>query len=210
MNKYASILLLLPVICAAFSCMGYHYAFHVGVPVSCSLIVGLFHDRGIGRTLWFIVLSFLVSIGGDWMLRTRGVDGMRFIYGIGLYFISHVCYLIFCLKNGKINRLFLSLLLVVYLPFFVWCLMPAIPDRLLLVSVFFYLIISCVSLAAAFGLRLSNVSRYLFTVGIGCLVFSDTLIAFKEFLHIGSHYYLMFPAFYASQILITAALIRAK
>jgi hypothetical protein len=50
--------------------------------------------------------------------------------------------------------------------------------------------------------------RWLFTAGISYIVFSDTLIACREFLSIcGLYGILMTPTYYAAHILITAAVI---
>jgi uncharacterized membrane protein YhhN len=131
-----------------------------------------------------------------------------FVCGIALFFVAHAGFLAFCLKNGKIRFPLLGALLAGYSIFFVGKLLPAIPDAILLTAVLLYMLISCFSLAAAPGLRLPLLSRWLFTAGIACIVFSDTLIACCEFLHVcGLYHLLMMPTYYAAHILVTAAVI---
>ena len=78
-------------------------------------------------------------------------------------------------------------------------------------AVLAYILVSCLSLAAAAGLHLPNrFARILFIAGIASLLFSDLLIAQKRFLHDGTLYILMMPTYFASQILVTAAIIRLK
>jgi hypothetical protein len=148
------------------------------------------------------------SIAGDWALKHRGGDVRMFVWGIALFFVAHAGFLAFCLRSGKIRWKLLAALAAGYGAFFAWKLLPAISDAMLLTAVLCYVQISCLSLAAAPGLRLSLPARWLFTAGIACIVFSDTLIACCEFLYIcGLYDILMMPTYYAAHILITAAVI---
>lgn len=203
------LVLLFPILCAVLARMGYGYYVHVAIPISCALIVLFMADRRLRSTSWLLILAFLFAIAGDWMLGHRAGVPMRFIYGIGFFFVTHIGYLAFCLLNGKIHWKFLAIVLIPYLLFFIFALRPAISDTLLQGSVLLYLLISCISVGAAFGLRLSPLSKWLFFAGIACMVFSDTLIAFAEFLDKRTLFrLLMMPTYYASQILITASVIR--
>jgi uncharacterized membrane protein YhhN len=171
------------------------------------LIVMMCCRREVRPTAWLLVAALGFSIAGDWMLGHRGGDTMRFVYGIALFFIAHIGFLVFCLLNGRLKRLWLWLLLVGYGLFFIFGLSPAIPQLPLLAAVLLYMIISCFSLAAAAGLRFNFVSRWLFIAGIACLVFSDTLIALHEFMNTANslHHTLMMPAYYAAHILVAAS-----
>ncbi|MDR1221255.1 MAG: lysoplasmalogenase [Tannerella sp.] len=201
-------LLAVPVACAVLALAGYGYWMHVAVPVTCAVFVGCLSTKETGRTKWLLIAALAFSIAGDWMLKHRDGSTLMFVYGIALFFVAHAGFLAFSLKNGKIRWMLLAALVAGYGAFFVWKLLPAIPDVLLLTAVLLYLLISCFSLAAAPGLRLSLPARWLFTAGIACIVFSDTLIACCEFLQAcGMYRLLMMPAYYAAHILITAAVI---
>ncbi|MDR1723485.1 MAG: lysoplasmalogenase [Tannerella sp.] len=205
-------LILVPVICAVAALNGGGYLPHVGVPVTCILLVAFLCGREVRRTNWMLIAALLFSIAGDWMLKHRGGDEMRFIYGIALFFIAHVGYLAFCLRNGRIKWLWLTALLVGYGLFFALMLVPAIRGMEMRIAVLLYMLISCFSLAAAPGLRFSPAARWLFTAGIACIVFSDTLIALYEFPGKAQWLYahLMMPTYYAAHILVTAAVLAVK
>jgi uncharacterized membrane protein YhhN len=208
-RNYLSIgLLLVPVACAVTASIQYNYWVHAAIPVACAVLVGCLSPKEISRTKWLLIAALAFSIAGDWALKHREGDVRMFVWGIGLFFVAHAGFLAFCLRNGKIQWKLLALLAAGYGVFFAWKLLPAIPDVTLLTAVLCYVLISCLSLAAAPGLRLSRSARWLFTAGIACIVFSDTLIACCEFLHIcGLYKILMMPTYYAAHILITAAVI---
>lgn len=130
----------------------------------------------------------------------------RFIYGIIFFFIAHVGFLWFSLKNGKINMYVLFVVLVGYFFLFFSGIYPNINDKTLMVTVLGYLFISCVSFAAATGIRFPILPKCLFVAGIVNIMFSDTLIAFSEFVGYRELNFLIMPTYYLSHILMTMAL----
>jgi uncharacterized membrane protein YhhN len=207
-NILSAGLLLIPVVCAVLASIRYSYWVHVAIPVACAVFVGCLSLKEVSRTKWLLIAALAFSVAGDWMLKHRGGDVRMFVCGIALFFVAHAEFLAFCLKNGKIRLPLLGALLAGYSIFFAGKLLPAIPDAILSTAVRLYILISCFSLAAAPGLRLPLLSRWLFTAGIACIVFSDTLIACCEFLQECELYHLlMMPAYYAAHILVTAAVI---
>ena len=148
--------------------------------------------------------AFGFSIIGDRMLGYV-TDG--FLYGVAFFFVAHICYLLFCLHNGRIKKHFLLLFTSVYLIYYFMALKPAINDFSMKIAVLMYLLISCLSLSAACGLKLQKLRKRLFLGGISSLIFSDTLISANIYLHLSDLYFLMFPTYYASQILITLSVI---
>jgi ABC-type multidrug transport system permease subunit len=155
-----------------------------------------------------VVGAFLFSIGGDWFLSNRHGELGIFIAGIALFFFAHVGYLLFALLNGKLNRTFTIVLQVCYLSFFFLKLFPAIEDKNLMIAVFIYLLISCFSLGAAAGIRTNPIVKWAYFFGIVMVLFSDTIIAFKEFAAYNVLNYLILPTYYLAQISITFALMR--
>jgi hypothetical protein len=134
---------------------------------------------------------------------------VRFIYGVCLFFVAHIGFLCFCLKNGRISVYLLLIVLGAYLTLFFTALLPALlPKPVLLVAILLYLLISCLSLTAAAGLRLSPFTRWIFTFGIALLVFSDTLIALKDFAGYPQLRFLILPTYFLSHIFVTMSLIR--
>lgn len=132
----------------------------------------------------------------------------RFVYGIFLFLIAHIGYLVFCLKKGRINRVVLAILLLIYLPFFIFFLYPAIGVNTLLLATFLYLVFSCLTLSASAGLKMDALSKLFFILGVISFVLSDTLIAFNVFLNESRLYFLMMPGYYLSHIFIALAIIQ--
>ena len=185
------------------------FFFKSAVAGSCILILLLFYAQSFSRykDVFFVIAAFAFSIGGDWFLSHKGDNFFMFAAGIGLFFFAHVGYLGYALKNGSIQRLFTILLLAAFLLFFALLLYPAIESKLILVAVFVYLLISCISLGAAAGMILPPMSKWLYFFGITLILFSDTLIAFNEFLDYDKFNTLILPTYYLAQISVTLAVI---
>jgi uncharacterized membrane protein YhhN len=185
------------------------FFFKSAVAGSCMLILLLFYAQDFSRykDVFFVITAFAFSIGGDWFLSHKGDNFLMFAAGIGLFFFAHVGYLGYALKNGSIQRLFTILLFACFLLFFALLLYPAIESKLILVAVFVYLLISCISLGAAAGMFLPPMSKWLYFFGITLILFSDTLIAFNEFLDYDKFNTLILPTYYIAQISVTLAVI---
>ena len=210
LKKYQTLLIIIPVILMLLALNGYKKYFGFGVSVSCGIILWLVYGRNIKKDVWLIVAAFLLSIVGDWFLSTKKGVPVRFIYGIIFYFMAHLGYLWFSLKNGKIIKWLLLSTLAVYLGFFFLVVSPYIDDKPLTVAVLGYLLISCISFAAALGLRFPAFPKWLFFAGIALILLSDTIIAFKEFVRYMELNFLIMPTYYLSHILMTLALIKNK
>lgn len=203
-------LLFIPLVLAVFAVADYGFFFQAAVPGSCVLIL-LFLFRNKLKSvpdLWYVVAALLFSIAGDWFLSNKGESFILFSTGIGLYLIAHVGYLWFALKNGRIHRLFTIIILTGFLLFFFISLMPAIDDTVLLIAVLVYLLISCVSLGAAFGIKLPPAVKWSYFLGIVLILCSDTIIALKEFTAYNELNFLITPTYYAAHISISYALIK--
>lgn len=203
-------LLLLPVISAVLALKYHDFAYKSGVAVFGILIILILNFSKLrqNKDIWMVVGAFLFSIGGDWFLSNRHGELGIFIAGIALFFFAHVGYLLFALLNGKLNRTFTIVLQVCYLSFFFLKLFPAIEDKNLMIAVFIYLLISCFSLGAAAGIRTNPIVKWAYFFGIVMVLFSDTIIAFKEFAAYNVLNYLILPTYYLAQISITFALMR--
>ena len=203
-------MLLIPLLFAVLAWMGWGYMFRAAVAMSCAVIVWLMAKQLTAGSKWYVIAAFLLSIGGDWFLSHRRGIPVRFIYGVCLYFMAHAGFLCFCLKNGRLNRYVLIALLTGFSVFFFIALRPALSQPALFISILAYLIVSCLSLAAATGLRLAPPVRWCFSFGIALLVFSDTLIALNEFVGYKDLRFLIMPTYYAAHIFVTTALILRK
>lgn len=71
-----------------------------------------------------------------------------------------------------------------------------------------YLLISCFSLGAAMGIKAVPVIKWAYVFGITMDLFSDTIIAFKEFASFKQLSFLILPTYYLAQISVTFSLIQ--
>ena len=200
------LLLAIPAALGILALRTHHLGFKMGEPVACALLlVGLRFRFGSPRAD-YVIAALLWSAIGDFFLATRSGHAAFFVYGIAAFFMAHLGYLAFALKNGRLDGLALIVLLFLYFPFFWFYLRPALKDSVLLAAVLAYLLVSCVSLAAAAGLRLRPPAKALYLAGIGLIVVSDTLIALSEFLRYRAGNGLILPTYYLAHLCVTLAL----
>lgn len=183
-------------------------ALKLAVPAVCILLLAA-GDAPLRRRgdLRWVVLAFAGSIVGDTFLSTRAGRESFYLAGIAAFFVAHLGYLGFALRNGRIHRGALGLLLAGYGGWFLLQLGPAIRSVPLRAAAFAYLLISCVALSAAAGLRLAGPVKAGYVAGIGLIVFSDTLIALNDFMKVRGVGFLILPTYYLAQILVTAAVL---
>ncbi len=159
----------------------------------------------------YILTAFLFSIGGDFFLShktgPRGERPLWFVYGIGLFFMAHLFYLVYFSGEAAFSIIPLLILLVPFLIYFFTRIYFRLKEMSLKVAVFLYLIISCFSLALAIGFQADGWSKFSFITGIGLIVFSDTCIAEAEFMGLTSLRKLILPTYYAAHIALTIGLL---
>lgn len=204
------LLLFIPLVLAYFAVAGFGFFFKAAVPGSCALILLVLFRKELKSLpdIGYILLAFMFSIAGDWFLSNKGDSFMMFSAGIGLYLLAHVGYLWFALLNGRLHKLFTILVLTGFLLFFFVKLYPAIEDTVLLIATLLYLLVSCFSLGAAFGLRLIPWVKWSYFAGVSFILFSDTIIALFEYTSYEDMNFLILPTYYAAHISITFALLR--
>lgn len=181
----------------------------LAVPVACA--AALMAHRPDDRRRWGkiapVLLAFAFAALGDALLSRRAGRVSWFIGGIAAYLASHLGYLTYALRHGRLHRPTLILALAAFLGYALWQLGRHVPDPALRVAVITYGVVSCVSLAAAAGLRQGPLSKWLLVGGIGLLVFSDTLISFNEFLRYRAWNAWILPTYYLALIAIAGAVL---
>jgi hypothetical protein len=155
-----------------------------------------------------LVGAFVCSIIGDWFLSHMNGDVSLFVKGIALFFLAHVGYLVYALLNGKMHRKATAIVLIGFLAFFFLVLYPKITDTALMVASLIYLLISCFSLGAAIGMNGVKIEKLAYIVGIALILFSDTIIAFKEFVDYHTFDFLITPTYYLAHICIIYSVIK--
>jgi uncharacterized membrane protein YhhN len=207
-NRFA--LLIVPALTAVFALRTGFVPFKLGVPGACGLILWLELRRlppESRRELWAVIWAFGMSMIGDWFLSNRNGREHFFEAGIGAFFLAHLGYAGYALMNGRLHRPGLMVLLLVFVPYYGFWLAPAIDGVVLNGSVLLYLLISCVALAAAIGLSQAAWVKGLYVAGIGLVVFSDTIISFKEFLNYDGLNGLILPTYYLAHLCVTLSIL---
>lgn len=155
------------------------------------------------NTMWLILLAFLFSMIGDCFLSNMGNNNILFMIGIGLYLLAHLGYLFYSVYNGSIRWGITFGILGLFLCFYYYVLYPHFSDTILASIVLFYLVVSCVSLGAALGIKAKYYIKWPFVAGVALILFSDTIISFKEFVKEDAYNFLILPTYYLAQIGIT-------
>jgi uncharacterized membrane protein YhhN len=203
-------LLTLPAFVAGLALWTGRLPFKLGVPGLCALIL-LAHVRRFPparrREIWAVVGAFAMSMVGDYFLSSRRGHPRFFEAGILTFLFAHLGYLRYALLNGSLHRLALILLLMGFIPYFGLALSPVIGSPVIWVAVLLYLLVSCVSLAAAAGLKQPTQVRGFYVAGIGFVVFSDTIISFNEFLHYRALDGWILPTYYLAQLAVTSSVL---
>lgn len=211
LKRYGWIYLLIPlqIVSALLALMHYGFIFKSGTAAIGILILLLLYLNRLSRIKDIIplVIAFAFSIAGDWFLSNRQGETVRFIYGILFFFVAHVGYLWYALMKGSLRWRFTMVLLIAYLLFFLLLLYPAFSDKTLMTAVLIYLIISSLSLGGAVGIEGKRIYRVTYLSGIILILFSDTIIALREFVGYHSLNGLILPTYYLSHIFIAYSIL---
>ncbi|MGI6573582.1 MAG: lysoplasmalogenase [Fermentimonas sp.] len=210
-NHYGWIclLLLIQLIFAVLALLGYGFVFRsgtAGVAILVFLLLSLNRQLPVKEAVP-LIFAFLCSICGDWFLSHRYGESIRFIYGVACFFFAHVGFLWYALLRGNARWKFTAILLAAYLLFYFLMLYPNFADKATMFAVLAYLIVSGISMGAAVGVRGNRISRLTFAVGVGLLLFSDTIIGLREFTGYTSLGKLILPTYYLCHIFITYSVI---
>lgn len=203
-------LLLFSVISAIMALTTSYFVFKSGTAGIGIIILIILNFRKVkpSKETWLIIGAFLFSIAGDWFLSNMDGDPMMFSKGIVLFFLAHVGYLMFALFNGRIGWKLTGIILAAFLVFYFLVLYPSINDTVLKLAVLIYLLISCLSMGAAMGIKSDPLVKWAYAFGIFLILFSDTIISLKEFLGYNILNFIILPTYYLAHISITFSLIR--
>ncbi len=211
-ERWPFLLLILPIVFSVLALATGLFFFKGAVAGSCALILLFYFNRSMQANgdVWLIIAAFAFSIAGDWFLSNKGDNFLMFAAGIGLFFFAHVGYMGYALKNGSFAKMLTLAVLLGYLLFFILSLAPAIDNMVLKTATLIYLIISCLSLGAAAGIKVPPLSKWLYFFGITMILFSDTIIAMHEFVGNSRLSFLILPTYYLAQISVTLSVLIRK
>ena len=199
-------------IASALALQSGHLAWKLAVPAGgiVALLASSFRVPAAVRAVAPVVIAFGFAALGDALLSLRAGRASWFVAGIAAYFVSHLGYLAYALPRGRLQRLTLTLTLAAFLTYAALALAHRVRDPWLLGAVVVYGFISCVSLAAAVGLRQPPMSRALFLGGIGLLFLSDTLISFNEFLDYPAWNFWILPTYYLALLAVAGSVLTRR
>ncbi|NCP06231.1 MAG: lysoplasmalogenase [Flavobacteriales bacterium] len=202
--------LLFSTISAILAINNYGFIFKSGTAGIGMVILLLLNFKKVKPTkdVWMIIIAFLFSIAGDWYLSHKNGNPIMFSKGIALFFLAHLGYLAFALLNGKVKWLLTSAVLIVFLVYFFVILYPTFSDKVLMIASLIYLLISCLSFGASFGVQGDSVVKWTYVFGVFLILFSDTMISLTEFLKYPQLDFLILPTYYLAHIVITFSIIR--
>ena len=175
-------LLLIPLFFALMRLITRRYVYSALVTLSCAVISMI---PGINAAGLLMCIGFLVSVLGDWLLAhpKKGHEN-RFIAGVAAFGIAHVLFIYYAATKYLFSRhaLFTVIILaVLYAVYLVKRIFPHL-DRPLRTALSGYAFASLLSLYFALCFDSPNgLAGVLYAAGIVFIVFSDTMIAEKDF-----------------------------
>ncbi|EAR01460.1 lysoplasmalogenase [Maribacter sp. HTCC2170] len=207
-KPWFAILLLMQLVVAGIAIATDIIYFKIGVAGLGIIALMYAHKHHLNKVLdvWVVAIAFGASMVGDCFLSSMNGNSSMFMIGIAFYLLAHIGYLLFSVLNGIIKRGLTVGILIAFLIFYFLALYPSIPDKLLALIVLFYLVVSCVSVGAAFGIKACPKVKWPFVIGIALVLFSDTIISLKEFVKYNSLDFMILPTYYLAQIGITLGL----
>ncbi len=187
------------------------FRYKAGVTLTCMLILLLAQwTMGLPAAVWVILAAFACSIVGDFFLSHKKRNPQYYLWGVSSFWLAHLGYLVFTWSQGTLQASVFWLLLLGYGAYFALRVGPAIGQKTLAVAVFLYVVISCLSLAAAVGMDASAAVKSWMIVGIGLILISDTIIGEVDFVGTKGLGFLILPTYYAAHISILYALLHMR
>ncbi len=182
-----------------------YYPFHLVVTGGCALLLLLSPQR---QTFAPLIIGLAFSILGDWFLNHKAQNENFYLFGIGGFFLAHCAFIFYILPHFRMQTttwIAGALFLAAYGLFLPKVILPGVVGKPMKIGVCSYTIISMLALALAFGLQGNFSGRLLFILGIGFIVFSDTIIGISDFGGNRRFSRWIMPTYYACHLLITAS-----
>ena len=167
-------LLAIPLAAAALRCVRPWFALNAIVSLSCAAIV--LAARGAVSPLFF---GLIVSVAADWFMAHKAGRTSWYLCGIGGFFAAHALFLWDVLMDASLAPLpfiAFALLAAGYGLYLARRILPRVGDARMRPAIVLYMLISAASLG--FSLAVPDAAR---TLGLLCIVLSDTLIAESDF-----------------------------
>lgn len=188
-------LLAIPLAAAALRCVRPWFALNAIVSLSCAAIV--LAVRGAVSPLFF---GLIVSVAADWFMAHKAGRTGWYLCGIGGFFAAHALFLWDVLLDASLAPLpFLAFALLAagYGLYLARRILPRVSDARMRLAIVLYMLISAASLG--FSLAAPGAAR---TLGLLCIVLSDTLIAENDFAGNRAAWAWILPTYFLCHILL--------
>lgn len=196
------------IVCGVLRFTAGGYIYSALISGLCGMSV-LFTGGGKDRLL--LAAGLFVSVAADWFLCHQSGHSERFLYGVIGFFIAHCLFVAYSAMRYRFNTAALIAAAVLLVGYGAYMLFRALPniEAGLKIPITAYMLVSMLSLYAAFSMNAPTAERVLYIVGIAAIVFSDTMIAENIFLGVKPAAKLVHPTYYACHWLIAlSALLR--
>ena len=196
-------LLAIPLAAAALRCVRPWFALNAIVSLSCAAIV--LAVRGAVSPLFF---GLIVSVAADWFMAHKAGRTGWYLCGIGGFFAAHALFLWDVLLDASLAPLpFLAFALLAagYGLYLARRILPRVSDARMRLAIVLYMLISAASLG--FSLAAPGAAR---TLGLLCIVLSDTLIAESDFVGNRAARPWILPTYFLCHILLALSAVLEK
>lgn len=204
MSKLWLLLLIVPAFFAFMRQIYKHYIFSPLVTFSCLCFCLIARSPA----WYYLALGFVFSIIGDYLLAHVGSKEIRFVYGVGGFFLAHTCFCLYSLNNARMNIylwIFAVVLALGYFMFMYLRILPKAEGLPLKIAITMYMLISVAALTLALSSSLPPYAKWTFVLGILFILFSDTLIGLKRFAGVKGIGKYILPTYYMCHILLAAS-----
>lgn len=198
--------LLIPTALMVFREFRPSYALSPVITLSCMVIAAMFAREA---RIW-VCLGFVFSVVGDFFLQNKGISPYSYLLGIGGFFLAHVCFAAYSVARADwsyVSLIAAIALLIPYIFLVTGKLYPALDSNAMRVAVTMYMLISIAAFSLSFSVNAPFLPKGLFIVGIGLILFSDTIIAYSDFLRVHRLSHLIMPTYYLCHIFVAASTI---
>ena len=201
--------LLLPIVMAALRMKTKKYVFSALVTLTCAAIIPF--ENG------FMLLGFILSVAGDYLLAHQKGHPNRFLFGVAFFALAHLAFILHAAsgvlwswRHFSFRPLALILALALaalYAAYLARRILPGQPAAMK-IALSGYALISLAGLYFAMSMQAGVTLEYwLYVAGIAAIVFSDTMIAEAEFAGRHEAHKLILPTYYLCHILLAASAI---
>lgn len=199
-----SLWLLLPAACAVLRLTTGRYVFSALTSLCCAAVIaGAGMDGGGG----LVIAGLLISVAGDWLLAHPKRVGNAFLLGVACFAVGHVLFAIYAARRFRFSPWAAALVALLAAGYAVYLRRSVLPGQpaAMRVALPGYALVSLCGLFFALSMGAPGPERALYTLGIACILFSDTMIAEAEFaLHPWARPWIL-PTYYLCHILIAAS-----